>query len=139
MEALKNPQVAKLRDALVASLIGHAPRSQKCIYLDCELDVTPGGVVVNGDLFAITVPFFGKPKRVDRILNLQEVRILDEMAPLLTQVENQDHAILDLIVTSSGECHSFVGYGPLRRIGVYGSPSKHKSYAYLEPLLAQVD
>jgi hypothetical protein len=140
-KSLTDPNAVRLRDSLVESLRQHAPRGHKCIFLNCELHQTPGGVTVSGDLFAVTVPLFGRPHRNQRTLNLQEVRILDELGPLLMQETGQDHVTLDLLINAIGNCKTFVDFSPLRRIGGDDDffKSKHKAYVQVEPLLGKID
>jgi hypothetical protein len=142
MEAtLTDPDAIRLRDRLVESLRSGAPRGHKCVFLNCELHQTPGGVTVSGDLFSVVAPMFGKPRRVQRTLDLQEVRILDELGPMLMKIERKEHVTLDLVIASDGKCHTFFDFSPLRRIGGDDDffKTKHKAYTQIEPWLAQVD
>jgi hypothetical protein len=99
---LTNPTAVRLRDALVKSLQQHAPHGYKCIFLNCELHQTPGGITVSGDLFAVTTPIFGRPCRNQRVLNLQEVHLLDKLGLLLMAEFSQDHVTLDLFSAFAG-------------------------------------
>lgn len=131
---------ARLIDELVKSLRRNAPKESKCIFLNCEMHLTKGGVTVSGDLFAITKPVLRSARRVQSVLSLQEVRLLDELGPKLMEASRSQHVILDLIVSKAGYS-KFVSFEPLRRIGGDDDffRSKHKSYVQLEPWLGRID
>ena len=131
---------SRLIDSLVESLQRNAPKESKCIFLNCEMHLTEGGVTVSGDLFAVTKPFLRSARRVQRTLNLQEVRILDELGPKLMEAAGSQHATLDLVASKAGYS-KFVTFEPLRRIGGDDDffKSKHKAYVQVEPWLGRID
>ena len=135
-----HPPTATFVQELVDSLLKNAPTSFKCIFLNCELHLTAGGATVSGDLFAVTKPIFRTPRRDQRTLALEEVRLLDALAPLLTAGTGLDHATLDLVVRSNKSFSAFVTYEPLRRIGGDNDffKTKHLAYTQVEPWLARV-
>jgi hypothetical protein len=140
-EALNNPEFIALRDALIDRLRRQAPWGYKCVFLNCEVHETPGGMTTSGDLFAVTKPLIGGPKRNRWVLDSDATSILNKMAALVLRGSGQDHAALDLLFYRRGECKVFVDRGPLNRIGGKNRyfKSKHKVYATIEPLLQRID
>lgn len=137
---MSQPHAIELTEALVASLRKQSPRGAKCTFLNCEMHLTAGGVTVSGDLFSVTKPLFGKPDRVQRTLDLSQVRLLDELGPILMGRKGVDHVTLDLIITDDGFTR-FISFEPLRRIGGDDDffRSKHRAYQHLDPWLASID
>ena len=139
-DPLTRPAVEALLERLVGSLLEKAPQSFKCVFLNCELHQTAGGATVSADLFAVTKRLFGVPRRDQRTLVLEEVRLLDALAPLLTEGTALTHATLDVLIRSDKTFSAFVTFGPLHRIGGNDDffKSKHLEYVHLEPWLARL-
>lgn len=141
MEALKSPEEVALQAALVDRLRQEAPGSWKCIFLNCELRETRGGMSASGDLFAITKNLFGSPKREQWVLSADSLKIAFELGRLACSLADQPHVTVDLIISRDGSYKAFADFGPLRRLngGDDFFRSKHRLYLEVEPLLKLID
>lgn len=137
---MSQPHAIELTESLVASLREGNPKGAKCTFLNCEMHLTDGGVTVSGDLFSVTKPLFGKPRRMQRTLDLPQVRLLDELGPILMKRKGVDHVTLDLIISDDGFTR-FISFEPLRRIGGDDDffRSKHRAYQHLDSWLASIE
>lgn len=131
----------KLKSAVVERLLQKAPSNSKCIFLNCEMQDTPGGMAMSDDLFAVVKPVLRGAKRVDVDMDADTFKALVALGRIVLAGMHQDHVTVDLIVDSSGSCKTFWDDGPLRRIGggERDFKTKHKAYAYLEPWLNEVE
>ena len=141
MEALSSPEAISLRNEVGAIMRRQAPSGFKCIFLNCEMHETPGGMTTSGDLFAVTKPMFGHSKRNQWVLDANALIRLNKLGRLLMEGTGQDHVTLDLIISRAEDCKAFVDFAPLRRIGGDDDffKTKHKAYVKVEPWLADVD
>jgi hypothetical protein len=137
-EELRSPEIVGLVGDVVSRLRGQAPGGYKCIFLNCEMHETPGGMTTSGDLFAITRPWLGPYRRNQWVLDANSLLLLNRAGRVLMAETKQDHTAIDVLINRNG-FRAFVDRGSLRRIG--GDDfykSKHKSYLQLEPLLSHV-
>lgn len=141
-ERLTSPEAKELQEEIVNLLRAQAPSGFKCIFLNCEMHETPGGMTTSEDVFAITRPLFGRPRRGQLLLGAPALSSLNQLTRLLMSGMERNHVIVDLLVHSDGSHQAFVDPGPLRRLGDDGDDffkTKHKAYTHIEPWLEEVD
>jgi hypothetical protein len=137
VEALRSPKEIELLNLLASRLQREAPHRWKCIFLNCELRETAGGMSASGDLFAVTKPMFSHPKRNQWVLGADSLKILYELGRLVCAQASLPHVTVDLIIPKAGGFRSYADFGELRRLdgGDDFFRSKHKVYEDVEPLL----
>lgn len=141
-ERLTSTEAMNLQSDVVRLLRQQAPSGFKCIFLNCEMHDTPGGMTTSADLFAVSKSLFGNARRNQWTLDASSLKVLNQLGRLLLENSGQDHVVVDLLVWNNGAHQCFVDRGSLRRLGSDGDDffkMKHKSYVHLEPLLAEVD
>jgi hypothetical protein len=140
-ELMATDESARLQSAVVERLVRKVPSGTKCIFLNCEMQDSPGGMAMSDDLFAVVKPLFGRPKRVTIDLDADAFKLLTALGRLELAAASQQHVTIDLIVDAHGSCKVFRDDGPLRRLGggQRSFKAKHKSYVEIEPWLAEVD
>lgn len=140
-EPLKSAAEIELLEALASRLQRHAPRRWKCIFMNCELRETTGGMSSSEDLFAVTRSLFGGVKRQEWALDADSILMLFELGRLTCSRARRPHVTIDLIIPRKGGHHAFADFEPLRRLG--GGDrffrGKHKVYRDIEPLLQLID
>jgi len=141
-ERLNSAEAKSLQERLVGLLQAQAPSGFKCVFLNCEMHETPGGMTTSEDVFAVTKPLLGKPRRNQLLLNAPSLKLLNQLGRLLLKDTQRDHVIVDLLIRSDGSHQVFADPGSMRRLGSDGDDffkTKHKAYTQIEPWLAQVE
>lgn len=130
----------KLQAAVTERLIASAPPGFKCIFLNCEMQDSPGGMAMSDDLFAVTKPLLGKAKRVTLDLDAETFNLLARLGRRL-MTDDRTHVVLDLLIDARGNCKAFKDDGSLKRLGGghRAFRTKHKAYTQIEPWLSQVE
>lgn len=131
----------KLKNAIVERLLQQAPSNTRCIFLNCEMQDSPGGMAMSDDLFAVVKPILRRAKRFTVDMDADTFKALVALGRIVLAGMHQNYVTVDLIVDSSGSCKAFWDDGPLRRIGggERDFKTKHKDYAHLEPWLNEVE
>ena len=141
-ERLRSVDEKSLREQIVGLIKAQAPSGFKCIFLNCEMHETPGGMTTSEDVFAVTKPLLGKPRRNPLLLNAPSLKLLNQLGRLLLKDMEKDHVIVDLLIRNDGTHQIFVDLGEMRRLGSDGDDffkTKHKACMQIEPWLAQVE
>jgi hypothetical protein len=139
---VNSAEAKSLQEQIVGLLQAQAPSGFKCIFLNCEMHETPGGMTTSEDVFAVTKPLLGKPRRNQLLLDAPSLKSLNQLGRLLLKDMRRDHVIVDLLIRSDGSHQVFVDPGSMRRLGSDGDDffkTKHKAYTQIEPWLAQVE
>jgi hypothetical protein len=141
VEALKSAAEIELQEKLVSRLQRKAPRHWKCIFMNCELRETAGGMTATEDLFAVTRSLFHGPKRQQWELDADSVLMLFELGRLTCSLADKPHVTVDVIISRNGTYKAFADFGPMRRLdgGDRFFRARHKVYQEIEPLLKLID
>ena len=135
--ALSTAEALQLRREIVDHLRRQAVWGSKCIFMNCEMHETAGGMTTSADLFSVTKPLFRLPKRNQWVLDAELLRRINRLGRLLMQDIGRDRVTLDLIVDGDGSSKLFVDSAQPRLLdGEDFYKSKHKAYAAEHPLLA---
>ena len=131
----------RLKSAAMERLVRQMPSGTKCIFLNCEMRDSPGGMALSDDLFAVVKPVFGKPRRVAMELDADAFKLLVALGRHVLAACAQSHVTVDLLIHPRGACQAFRDDSPLRRLGggERAFREKHKAYAEIEPWLAAVE
>jgi hypothetical protein len=139
-ELALNGEAARMKADVAARLLARAPRGTKCVFLNCELRDSQGGMAMSDVLFAVVKPLFGQVDRVTLDLDVETFDAIAAFGRELAGAALFRGAVLDLIISAEGGSKCFLEDGPLIRLSGKDRSfkTKHRVYAQVEPWLAEV-
>jgi hypothetical protein len=125
---------------LVAALLKQAPRRFECVFANCELHSTPGGMTASTDLFSLTRKIFGGHLRQRFSPNFESAKAMMELGEKLMIENSTEYVAVDLLLEKNGLVHAFLDLEQFPRLkgGDDFFNRKHEQYASAFPVLANV-
>lgn len=135
-----NPAPLSLSTDLTRALMAQAPARFECIFVNCELHSTPGGVTASADFFALTRRLFGGYTRHQITLNLGSVRAAIAVGESLMQQHAAEYVAIDAVIEKNGTVHAFLDLEQFPRLkgGDDFYRRKHEQYIQGFPVLLKV-
>ncbi|MBQ0936378.1 hypothetical protein [Ideonella paludis] len=132
-----SPSPLSLPTDLPAKLLKQAPGQFECVFVNCELHNTPGGMTASADFFALTRKLFGGYVRNQITLDLESVRAMSALGERLMSEHSTEHLTVDVVIEKSRAVHAFLDLEQLPRLkgGDDFYARKHEQYIQAFPVL----
>lgn len=126
-----------LPDDTVETLLRQVPARFECVFLNCELHNTPGGMTASADFFALTRKLLGGYVRNQITLNLQSGRAMAALGERLMAEHATEYLAIDAVIDKNKTVHSFLDLEQLPRLksGDDFYARKHEQYMQAFPVL----
>lgn len=126
-----------LPDETVQTLLKQMPARFECVFLNCELHNTPGGMTASADFFALSRKLLGGYVRNQTILNADSVRAMAAVGERLMAKHATEYLVLDVVISKDRAVHAFLDLEQIHRLkgGDDFYARKHEQYMQAFPVL----